>query len=111
MHATLGRYCVHYSTIAGLQHSWDNTERLNQWLTEKRDLYEDYKHQSGEHDGPQKIVLVWLIAKDIFQRLDRDITFEEISIADRGDSVLTVPQEDSVDDASTQDIRAPVFEL
>ena len=68
----------------------NGTGRLNQWLTEKRDLYEDYKHYIGEDDVPQQIVRVWLIANNMFQRLDGDMTVKGISIEGGGEGVVKV---------------------
>lgn len=39
---------------------------LGQWHSERRNLYEDYRHYMGEPPG--RIVRVWLIANSLFQR-------------------------------------------
>jgi hypothetical protein len=53
-------------------------ENLGQWLSESRNLYQDYLRYIGE--VPTKIVKVWLISNSAFQRGTGDCTYANIAI-------------------------------
>lgn len=63
---------------------------LGQWLSEERDLFADYEHYIGPKDVPERIVRVWLISNDAFQRLDGDMTVQGIEIVGSEDRVTEV---------------------
>ena len=52
---------------------------LGNWLTEERDLYQDYAERIGG-PMPEKIVKVWLIAVCIFQQAEGKCQFADIAI-------------------------------
>jgi hypothetical protein len=53
---------------------------LGAWLSEERNLYEDYEHYIGV--PPSRIVRVWLIANSLFQRKDGICSYRRIRLTD-----------------------------
>ena len=53
---------------------------LGAWLSEERNLYEDYQHYIGT--PPARIVRVWLIANSLFQRKDGVCSYRRILLSD-----------------------------
>ena len=53
-------------------------EKLGQWLDERRNLYEDYRHYMG--DPPARITRVWFIAVSIFQREEGACDYADIRL-------------------------------
>ena len=57
------------------------SERLGEWLDERRNLYDDYRHYMGEPPG--RITRVWFIAVSIFQRGEGACDYADIRLASR----------------------------
>lgn len=58
------------------------TAGLGSWLSEKRDIFEDYKRYIG--DPPERIVRVWLIASSRWQRFEGDMSVKNIRFVSPG---------------------------
>jgi hypothetical protein len=56
------------------------SEGLGEWLDERRNLYEDYRHYMGE--PPAQITRVWFIAVSIFQRGEGVCDYADICLHD-----------------------------
>lgn len=61
---------------------------LGEWLTEERDVYQDYRSAIGG-DMPGNIVKVWLIAVSLFQHGEGQCQYADISFLN-DDHVITV---------------------
>jgi hypothetical protein len=61
---------------------------LGQWMSESRNLYDDYQHYMGE--PPQRIVRIWLIANSAFQRLPGDCTYANILLVNQDTEILVL---------------------
>ena len=58
---------------------------LNQWLSESRNVFDDYQRYIGT--PPTKIVRVWLIANSVFQRRGGDCSYAKISLHNDHESI------------------------
>ena len=58
------------------------TEGLGEWMDERRNLFDDYKHYMGE--PPARVVRVWLIANSAFQRNKGDCKYADILLHNQG---------------------------
>jgi hypothetical protein len=54
-------------------------QHLGEWLAERRNLHEDYRHYMGE--PPARITRVWFIAVSIFQRGRGECDYADISLS------------------------------
>ena len=61
------------------------TRGLGEWLTERRNLMEDYRHYMGE--PPERITRVWFIANSIFQRGTGECTYADIVLQSGGKKI------------------------
>jgi hypothetical protein len=53
---------------------------MGRWLSEERNLFEDYRRFIGE--PPSRIVRVWLIANSVFQRGEGVCSYRRIKLVD-----------------------------
>ncbi|CAK4033705.1 Hypothetical predicted protein [Lecanosticta acicola] len=60
------------------------TDYLGEWLSEERNLYDDYAKYIGNARMPKRITRVWLIAGNRWQRHDGEMTVKDISITHDG---------------------------
>ncbi|KAF7191398.1 hypothetical protein HII31_07421 [Pseudocercospora fuligena] len=65
-------------------------EDLGKWLSERRDLYEDYQKYIGGNYVPKRIVRVWLIAGNRWQRHEGEMTVSKIRITSEDGKVEEV---------------------
>ncbi|HYC54191.1 MAG TPA: DUF3047 domain-containing protein [Candidatus Binatia bacterium] len=59
---------------------------LGEWLSESRNLYDDYRRYIG--DAPSRIVRVWLIANSLFQRRAGACTYRNIRLTGGGPAIV-----------------------
>lgn len=61
------------------------TGGLGEWLAERRNLMDDYRHYMG--DPPARITRVWFIANSIFQRGTGECTYADIVLQSGGQKI------------------------